>query len=84
MSDSAETKQGPDFEAALKDLEALVDKLESGDLDLNQSLAHFKRGVELSRQCRKMLDEAQQSVEALTDPDDESSAVPFDPDGKED
>lgn len=79
MSETTEKTRAPEFESALKELEELVEKLESGDLDLNQSLAHFKRGVELSRQCRKMLDQAQQSVEALTDPDDEASARPFQP-----
>lgn len=76
MSEKADD-QAPDFESALKELEALVETLESGELDLNQSLAHFKRGVELSRQCRRMLDTAQQSVEALVDPQDESGAAPF-------
>lgn len=68
----------PDFESALKELESLVEKLESGDLDLNQSLAHFQRGVQLSRECQRMLDKARQTVEELTDPDDEQSLRPVD------
>jgi exodeoxyribonuclease VII small subunit len=67
----------PDFEKALEELESLVEQLESGDLSLDQSLKQFKRGVELTRHCQGVLDEAQQTVQKLIDRDDESSAVPF-------
>ena len=70
----------PEFEKALAELESLVEKLESGDLPLDRSLADFKRGVELTRQCQAVLDQARQSVEQLLDPEDESSATPFTPD----
>lgn len=75
MSKSEESL--PDFEKALAELESLVDKLESGQLSLDESLARFKRGVELTRQCQAVLDRAQQSVDQLLNPDDESSAEPF-------
>lgn len=77
MSKSEESL--PDFEKALAELESLVDKLESGQLSLDESLARFKRGVELTRQCQAVLDRAQQSVDQLLNPDDESSAEPFAP-----
>jgi exodeoxyribonuclease VII small subunit len=67
----------PDFEKALEELESLVEQLESGDLTLDQSLAQFKRGVELTRHCQGVLDEAQQVVHKLMDTGDETSAVPF-------
>ena len=70
----------PEFEKALAELESLVEKLESGDLPLDRSLADFRRGVELTRQCQAVLDQARQSVEQLLDPEDESSATPFKPD----
>lgn len=70
----------PDFEKALAELEELVNKLESGELSLDDSLSQFKRGVELTRQCQLVLDQAQQSVEKLLNPDDESSAENFAPD----
>lgn len=63
MSKTKEVKPG--FEQALAELEELVAKLESGDLSLDQSLTHFKRGVELTRHCQSILDEAQQTVEVL-------------------
>lgn len=64
MSKSQEKKPG--FEDSLSELEELVGKLESGDLSLDQSLAHFKRGVELTRHCQSILDDAQQTVEVLS------------------
>ena len=66
---SEKTDQQPDFEKALSELEDLVSKLESGELSLDQSLEYFKRGVELTRQCQSVLDQAQQTVELLTQPD---------------
>lgn len=68
----------PDFEASLQELESLVEALESGELDLADSLDRFKRGVELSRHCHDMLDRARQSVEILTRSEDEGSAQSFD------
>ena len=71
------TKDLPDFEKSLEELEALVEQLESGELSLDQSLLQFKRGVELTRHCQSVLEQAQQTVEKLLDPQDEGSAVPF-------
>jgi exodeoxyribonuclease VII small subunit len=59
-------EQKPGFEQSLSELEELVVKLESGDLSLDQSLQNFKRGVELTRHCQTILDDAQQTVELLT------------------
>jgi exodeoxyribonuclease VII small subunit len=72
MNTNTDTK--PDFEQALTELESLVEQLESGDLSLDQSLQHFKRGVELTRHCQTVLDEAQQTVERLISPEEDSSA----------
>jgi exodeoxyribonuclease VII small subunit len=72
------TDKLPDFEKALEELEGLVERLESGELDLDQSLAQFKRGIELTRHCQSVLDKAQQTVQKLIDTEDERSAVPFD------
>lgn len=55
----------PDFESAMRDLEELVDRLEQGDLPLEESLAAFERGVVLTRACQTALKEAEQKVEIL-------------------
>jgi exodeoxyribonuclease VII small subunit len=56
-----------DFEAALTELDTLVKKLEDGDLSLEQSLALYERGVQLSRFCHARLEEAERRIEILTD-----------------
>jgi exodeoxyribonuclease VII small subunit len=55
----------PDFETAMRDLEELVERLEHGDLPLEESLAAFERGVMLTRTCQTALKEAEQKVEIL-------------------
>ena len=55
----------PDFETAMRDLEELVERLEQGDLPLEESLAAFERGVTLTRTCQSALKDAEQKVEIL-------------------
>jgi len=56
-----------DFEAAIAELEAIVKKLEDGDLALEQSLALYERGVQLSRFCHAQLEEAERRIEILNE-----------------
>ena len=58
-----------DFEAALAELEQLVDQMEGGDLTLEASLAAFERGVKLTRQCQAALRNAELKVQKLTQND---------------
>jgi len=55
------------FEAAIAELESIVKKLEEGDLTLEQSLALYERGVELSRFCHARLEDAERRIEILSD-----------------
>ena len=55
----------PAFEDSLKKLEAIVDKLEKGDLPLEESLKLFEEGTSLSAACKKALDEAEGKVQVL-------------------
>lgn len=55
----------PSFEAGLKRLEQIVKQLENGDLPLDAALKLFEEGIELSRQCQKQLEEAENKVEIL-------------------
>lgn len=77
---SKKTEPGPDFEKTLAELEKLVTNLEEGNLSLDESLSGFKHGIELTRQCQAVLDNAQQTVELLTNTQDEDSLKPFEPD----
>jgi len=77
---SEKSKPNPDFEKTLIELEKLVGKLEEGELSLDESLASFKQGIALTRQCQSVLDNAQQTVEQLINAEDEESLTPFEPD----
>jgi exodeoxyribonuclease VII small subunit len=70
----------PDFETAMRDLEELVERLEHGDLPLEESLAAFERGVMLTRVCQTALKEAEQKVEILLKKAGEAAVEEFMPD----
>ena len=67
------------LEKSLEELEALVTKLEGGDLPLEQALKEFERGVKLTRQCQTALQEAEQKVEILLKRTEAAEPVPFEP-----
>jgi len=54
------------FESGLEELESIVERLESGELALDESIALFKRGTELAEFCAEKLRDAEQSVKQLT------------------
>jgi len=56
----------PDFEAALAELETIVQRLEQGELPLEESLRQFERGVALTRSCQKALRQAEQKIRVLS------------------
>lgn len=53
------------FEAALKELEGIVSRLESGDAPLDQAIALYERGDKLRRRCDERLNAAQARIEAI-------------------
>ena len=59
-----------DFEESLKQLEDIVNKMEQGQLSLEQSLGAFEQGVQLTRQCQNTLKQAEQRVAKLTPKED--------------
>lgn len=67
------------FEKSLKQLESLVEKLEKGELSLEESLKQFEQGIKLTKECRQALQNAEQKISILSnengewiekDPDD--------------
>ena len=50
------------FEELIEELDSIVKELESGNLDLDESIEKYKRGIELSSKCKKMLEDAKQEV----------------------
>ena len=53
------------FEESIKELEKIVEKLEKGDIGLDESLELFEKGIKLSKVCNKMLDKAEKKVSVL-------------------
>ena len=80
MPDPAQPAQPEGFDQVLSSLRALVERLEGGNLSLEQSLASFEEGVRLSRRGAQILDTAEQRVELLLKREDGSDATaPFEP-----
>ena len=65
-SDDPSNEAEVDFESALKELETLVSRMESGELSLDESLKAFERGIELTRKCQSSLEAAELRVQTLT------------------
>ena len=62
------------FEASLKELESIVEKLEDEDINLEDSVKSFEEGVNLVKQCQKQLQDAELKVKKLLD-DGSSSEI---------
>jgi len=55
-----------DFERAVEEVEKIIERIESGEIGLERSISEYERGVALIRQCRQVLERAEQRVEELT------------------
>ena len=55
----------PNFEQALDELEALVRRMEAGELTLDESIAAYRRGAELARYCQTRLAQAELEIKQL-------------------
>ncbi len=70
-------KNSSNFEKDLQELESLVEKMEGGDLSLEDSLVHFERGIALTRSCQKALTQAEQKIQILLTEDDSQKLRTF-------
>ncbi|MBC7833775.1 MAG: exodeoxyribonuclease VII small subunit [Phycisphaerales bacterium] len=66
MAGPAQPAQDLSFEQALENLESIIERIEQGEVGLEQSLAEYERGVDLIKRCRAILERAEQKVEDLT------------------
>jgi exodeoxyribonuclease VII small subunit len=64
---SSAKKSSKSIEARLRELETILEELESGDLELDQALKKFEQGVKLSRECQKTLEDAEIKIKILMD-----------------
>ena len=65
------------FEKSLAELDKIVEKMETGELSLEDSLAAFEKGIKLTRECQKALTDAEQKVNQLIEKDNQLDTVPF-------
>ena len=78
MSRSAKPKIS-DFEKSLKELEAIVERMEKGEQTLEASLKDFEHGNALAAACRVSLEEAEQRIEKLVNKSGGFEREPFEP-----
>ncbi|USH01841.1 exodeoxyribonuclease VII small subunit [Grimontia kaedaensis] len=74
---AAKKPENMTFEETLKELDTIVNGLESGDLPLDAALKQFERGISLARQGQKTLSDAEQRVEILLAQDDNAPLEKF-------
>ncbi|MCL4112610.1 UNVERIFIED_CONTAM: hypothetical protein GTU68_064007 [Idotea baltica] len=67
------------FEAAIEELDGLVDQLENGDLALDDALKKFERGISLARAGQSKLNDAEQRVSILLQNDENAELSDFNP-----
>ena len=78
----ARKKTAVDFEQSLGALQALVERLESGNMTLEESLGAFEQGVILTRECQQALTQAEQKVALLLEQNGELITEPFENDAQ--
>jgi len=79
----AKTEKPFKFEQALEELNQLVNKMENGDISLEDALKHFERGIQLTRQCQQALQEAEQKVSILSEKNNTSTLEPYEADAED-
>lgn len=79
----AHTSKTPDFEHSLAQLEAVVERMEQGDLPIEEALKAFEEGVRLTRECQSVLEQSEQKVQLLMEEQGELKSRPFQDEGQD-
>lgn len=74
-----EENKDMNFEDTMKKLEKIANELEKGDLDLDTSVTKFEEGMKLSKQCNKILEDAEKRISILINNGDELEEKDFVP-----
>ena len=61
----------PNFEKNMSDLENIVTELEKGDLNLDETISKFEEGIKISKECNKILEDAEKKITILLQKDGE-------------
>ncbi|WP_161878139.1 exodeoxyribonuclease VII small subunit [Alkalibacterium sp. MB6] len=70
-----QTVKDQTFDEAMKKLEHIVNKLEQGDVPLEEALDQFQEGITLSRYCKRIVDEAEKTVTRMVSENGEESII---------
>lgn len=71
-------KQEKTFEESLNELEKVASEIEKGDLTLEQAIAEFEKGIQLSKECSEKLDQAEKRINMLVQGENDTmEEVPF-------
>ena len=82
--DESKKEEPKSFESALRELEAIVMRMERGDQTLEQSLEDYERGMKIARECQKQLEAAEQRISILAKKQDGTyEEKPFDVDNSD-
>lgn len=65
------------FENNMENLEKIVTELEKGDLNLDESISKFEEGIKISKECNKMLEDAEKKITILLEKDGELKEEKF-------
>ena len=74
----------PSLEDSLAEITQLIDKMEHGDQTLEQSLAHFERGIHLVKHCQDVLEKAEQKVQILIQKNNQDVLTTYDDEDEND
>lgn len=74
---AAKKTESLSFDAALGELEQIVQQLEQGDLPLETALKQFERGIQLARVSKQKLEQAEQQVQILLQQGEQEKLAPF-------
>lgn len=74
-------EKNKNFEEQMAELEKIVTELEKGDLSLDESVAKFEEGIKLSKECNKVLEEAEKKITILVNQDGDMKEENFDAEG---
>ena len=74
----AEKQKNKSFEELMESLENIVQELEKGDLNLDESVAKFEEGMKISKECNKMLESSEKRISILLENNGELAEEDFD------
>ncbi len=73
----AKKEEGKNFEELMQNLESIVQELEKGDLNLDDSVAKFEEGMKISKECNKILEDSEKRISILLENNGEVTEEDF-------